>query len=86
MYRLQIFEFITDQPRWESLGTKHKHVGYTKQFETKKDACEFYDENLRNGMRKLNAYGTYKSDWDIHDKLCYSVVEVNDKILDYFVR
>lgn len=40
------------------------HVGYYKKcFRTKQEAAEFYDSNNKH-MRKLNAHGDWRSDWD----------------------
>ena len=51
------------------------HVGYMKAFfKSKYDACSYYDRHNPH-MRKLNAHGTFKSDWDPKTKLFYIVRE-----------
>jgi hypothetical protein len=51
------------------------HVGYMdKLFKTKQEAINYY--NLHNShMRRLNAFGASRSDWDPNTQLLYVVRE-----------
>jgi hypothetical protein len=86
LYVLEVVRFITDKDGpngWLAKGGKLEHVGYMKaKFKTKKDACSYYDK-YNPHMRQLNAYNTYKSDWDPDTKLFYIVRKdymLNDEI------
>ena len=53
----------------------NEHMGYMKAiFKSKKDASSYYDRHNPH-MRKLNAHGTLKSDWDPKTNLFYIVRE-----------
>jgi len=75
-YVLEVVKFITEKEGengWLIKGTKFEHVGYMNvKFKTKKDACSYYDK-CNPLMRKLNAHGDYKSDWNPNTKLLYIV-------------
>jgi hypothetical protein len=61
-----------DHPGWNG---KSEHVGYmNKVFKTKEEAAEYYD-NHNHHMRRLNAHGSWCSDWDPNTKLMYIVRE-----------
>ena len=47
-------------------------INMKMKFKTKRDACMYYDE-CNPYMRKMNALGTYMSDWDPKTKLLYIV-------------
>jgi hypothetical protein len=50
-----------------------KHIGYIDEiFSTKKEASEYYNR-FNPHMRSLNAYNTWRSDWDPDTKLMYIV-------------
>lgn len=50
-----------------------KHIGYMDLvFRTKQEAFEYYDTNNPH-LRKMNAHGTERSDWDPDTKLRYVV-------------
>ena len=66
IYVLEVCKFGDDD---------NHHVGYMKAFfKSKYDACSYYDRHNPH-MRKLNAHGTFKSDWDPKTKLFYIVRE-----------
>lgn len=73
MYVLEVVKYITETENLLTNDGKFKHVGYMKmKFKTKRDACMYYDE-CNPYMRKMNALGTYMSDWDPKTKLLYIV-------------
>lgn len=73
MYVLEVVKYITETENLMTNDGKFKHVGYMKmKFKTKRDACMYYDE-YNPFMRKMNALGTYMSDWDPTTKLLYIV-------------
>jgi hypothetical protein len=75
MYVLEVVRYITETNDLLSIYGKHKHIGYmNKKFKTKRDACTYYDE-CNPCMRRINALGTYVSDWDPNTKLLYIVRE-----------
>ena len=84
-YVLQVVRFIAEEfgeNGWREKGGKREHVGFMKaKFRTKEDCCAYYDTN-NSHMRKLNAHGTYASDWDPNTKLIYIVREDHDIIED----
>jgi len=75
-YVLEVVKFICEKDGpdgWLIKGSKLEHVGYMKaKFKTKNDACSYYDRHNPH-MRKLNAHGTYESDWDPNTKFQYIV-------------
>ena len=74
LYVLEVIRVTT------GINGKDEHIGYMKaKFKTKKDACSYYDRHNPH-MRKLNAHGNYKSDWDPNTKLLYIVRK------DYFIN
>ena len=83
IYVLEVVKFITEREGvdgWLNKGGKFEHIGYMKaKFKTKNDACSYYDRHNPH-LRKLNAHGTYKSDWDPTTKLLYIVREDRDLI------
>ena len=80
-YVLEVLEFITEKEGnngWLTQGGGFKHIGYMKgYFKTKKDAVTYYNRHNPH-MRSLNAYNTYRSDWDPETKLLYIVREDHD--------
>jgi hypothetical protein len=44
------------------------------KFRTKEDACSYYNRHNPH-LRKINVFGTFKSDWDPITKLMYIVRE-----------
>tara|TARA_X000000950_G_C13905838_1_gene656801 strand:- start:2453 stop:2764 length:312 start_codon:yes stop_codon:yes gene_type:complete len=75
-YVLEVLEYITEKDQDNDLkeqSRKIKHIGYMKgKFKTKKHAVSYYNRHNPH-MRCLNAYNTYKSDWDPKTKLLYIV-------------
>lgn len=74
-YVLEVVKFIIKKegPNGWLANGKFEHIGYMQaKFRTKEDACSYYDRHNPH-MRKLNAFGTYKSDWDPKTKLLYIV-------------
>lgn len=66
----------------------YKHIGYVnKIFKTKRKACQYYDNNYRtvdnepNGLRRLNAHNTYRSDWHPETNLRYVVRRFDCEVL-----
>jgi len=54
---------------------KYEHIGYMQSnFSTTLEACQYYDKHNPH-MRKLNAFKTFKSDWDPETYLFYIVRE-----------
>lgn len=84
LYVLEVIRFNTvrdGENGWLNKGGKYEHVGYMKaKFRTKADACSYYDRHNPH-MRKLNAHGTYQSDWDPNTKLLY-IVRKDYNIID----
>jgi len=82
-YVLEVVQFITEkygENGWIQLGGAELHIGYMNSwFKTKDDAVSYYDR-YNPHMRSLNAYNTYKSDWDPTTKLLYIVREDHDLI------
>ena len=85
-YVLEVIKFISksDGPDgWINKGGTQEHVGYMKaKFKSKEDACSYYNRHNPH-LRKINAHGTFKSDWDPETKLFYIVREdyhLNDNI------
>ena len=78
MYVLEVVKFINEQygeNGWETLGTKHLHIGYMNmKFNTKKEACEYY-KNHNPHMREITKESNFKSDWDPDTELLYIVRE-----------
>lgn len=71
-YVLEVIKNISDE-EWIKKGGKNEHIGYMQAiFKTKKDACSYYDRHNPH-MRKLNAFNTYKSDYDPKTQLFYIV-------------
>jgi len=61
----------------EHSGSKGKslHIGYmNKVFNTKRNACEYYDK-YNPHMRPLNSLENYRSDWDPSTRLMYVIRE-----------
>lgn len=74
-YVLEVLEYVTEKQEDNALqqNGKIKHIGYMKaKFKTKKHAVSYYNRHNTH-MRCLNAYNTYKSDWDPETKLLYIV-------------
>ena len=74
-YVLEVLEYVTEKQQDNALqqNGKIKHIGYMKaKFKTKKHAVSYYNRHNTH-MRCLNAYNTYKSDWDPETKLLYIV-------------
>lgn len=73
VFVLEVVRFIQDQEESILKNDKFEHVGYMRaKFRTKKDAASYYDKHNPH-MRKLNAHGTWKSDWDPQTSLLYIV-------------
>jgi|SRR5690606_3793344 len=75
-YVLEVVKVITEKygdDGWLNKKGKFEHVGYMNaNSKTREDACSYYDRHNPH-MRKLNAFGTYKSDWDFKTGLMYIV-------------
>lgn len=72
---LEVVRFIRDHDEWMVKGSKHEHVGYMRaNFCTKEAAATYYDRHNPH-MRRLNAFNTWKSDWDPDTSLLYIVRE-----------
>lgn len=59
------------------------HVGYLdKIFKTKQAAADYYDKYIGGpeGMRNLNGFGKWCSDWGRIDRLRYVVRTYNEEI------
>lgn len=62
-------------------NTGFVHIGYlNKIFKTKKAAADYYDEHIGGpeGMRELNSFGKWSSDWDPITRIRY-VVRIYDQ-------
>jgi|TARA_B110000967_G_scaffold201587_1_gene239092 hypothetical protein len=69
---VQRFDHNESNEHSGSMG-KSIHIGYmNKVFNTKRDACEYYDK-YNPHMRSLNAVESYRSDWDPYTRLMYVV-------------
>ena len=81
IFVLEVIRFFpSSQEIYSFIDGKEEHVGYMKaKFKTKEDACSYYNRNNLH-MRKLNAHGDYKSDWDPITKLLYIVRKDYDLI------
>mgnify|MGYP000194492654 CR=1 FL=1 len=77
-YSLEVLKFLVNkegEEGWMKYAAKLKHMGYMDVcFRTKEEACSYYDRHNPH-MRKLNAHGTFKSDWDPNTHLLYIVRE-----------
>jgi len=72
-YTLEVVRFIVDEEELSEKNGEEEHVGYMRaKFRTKEAACAYYDMHNKH-MRPLNAYNTWKSDWDPQTKLLYIV-------------
>ena len=76
VYVLKVVKFITLNDAKNSLISndgQYIRVGYMREkFKSKLDACSYYDKHNPH-MRRLNANGTYTSDWDPNTQLVYIV-------------
>lgn len=65
-------------PEWNG---KYEHIGYmNKVFKTKNEAAEYYNTHNPH-MRRLNAYSTWRSDWDSETHLRYIVRQYGGEYL-----
>ena len=78
MWVLEVVEFITEREGgngWLALGGKYRHKGYMHgRFRTRESAVAYYDIHNPH-MRSINAFNTYRSDWDPETHLFYIVRE-----------
>jgi len=64
------FEGHYKYPEWNG---RSEHIGYiNKIFNTKQEACDYYDK-FNPHMRSLNQQYNWCSDWDENTKLMYIV-------------
>lgn len=71
-YVLEVKRFYPN-PLSKSSISFTKHIGYiNKLFSTKKEAGEYYDRHNPD-MRSLNAFNTWRSDWNPDTRLMYIV-------------
>ena len=79
---LEVVRFVSDREEWKAKGVKKEHVGYIQaRFETKEEAAAYYDRHNPH-MRKLNAHGTWTSDWDHRTRLLFIVREDDPHVID----
>ena len=76
VYVLEVVKFITFVDAENSLianDGEYIRVGYVREnFKSKLEACSYYDRHNPH-MRRLNANGTYTSNWDPTTKLVHIV-------------
>ena len=82
LFILEAQKFYSDghikHPEWKG---KFDHIGYVKKvFKSMNEAAEYYDIHHPK-MRKLNSFGTWRSDWDPQTDLRYVVREYSGEYL-----